>query len=368
MSNFDIANIALQAVCPGNEMKYDDKGFPSIVVKVPKQTWAQLGVGPSTETFPAWIINGREVDCFYFSKYQNVGSNERAYSLPAQDPKTNIPLDTAINYCVNKGQGWHVATRLEWMAIALWCLKNGTQPKGNNNYGKDISETTYKAVPSMARDSSGRVQRVATGTGPLSWSHDGTVEGIWDMNGNIWEWQGGIRLVKGELQVISNDGLTFGNDAADSDNPQGASSSLWRAIDGTTGALIVPNGQGTTSNSLKLEWTGSVWKWITGTPTAANMGSHNCDFEAVTVDAGVCETAQHYLMALGMLKSDNTAGIYNGDGFWADSSQDERAFFSGGHWFNGAHYGVFAVNGNYARSLSLVDRGFRAAYVDLPTV
>nr|DAP84740.1 MAG TPA: hypothetical protein [Caudoviricetes sp.] len=33
MSNFDVANLALKAVCPSNEMLYDDKGMPSIMVK-----------------------------------------------------------------------------------------------------------------------------------------------------------------------------------------------------------------------------------------------------------------------------------------------------------------------------------------------
>ena len=367
MSNFDIANIALQAVCPANEMKYDDKGIPSVMVKIPKQTWAQLGVGTSTEIFPAWIVNGREVDYIYFSKYQNVESNERAYSLPAQDPRCYVTLDQAINYCVNKGQGWHVATRLEWMAIALWCLKNGTQPKGNNNYGKDISETIYKAVPTY-KDSNGRTCRVATGTGPLSWSHDGTVNGAWDMSGNIHEWNGGIRFVNGELQVISNDGITFGNDAADSDNSQGASSALWRAINGKTGALIVPDGSGTTANSLKCDWVNGAWKWITGPLTDKSTSYHACDFEAVTADTDVCETAQHFLMALGMLKSDNTAGIYNGDKFYLINGEAERALFAGGNWYYGAGAGVFFAYGRGARSVSDDGVGFRAAYVDLPTV
>lgn len=367
MSNFDIANIALQAVCPNNEMLYDDKGFPSVMVKIPKQTWAQLGVGSSTEIFPAWIVNGQEVDCIYFPKYQNVVSNERAYSLPGQDPHTYVTLDQAINYSANKGEGWHVCTRLEWMAVALWCLKNGTQPLGNNNYGKDVSESLYKAVPTY-KDSSGTILKVATGTGPIEWSHDRTLSGIWDMNGNVWEWNGGVRFVKGELQVISNDGLTFGNDAADTDNSQSVSSALWRAIDGTTGALIAPNGTGTTPNSLKIDWVSGVWKWITGTLTEQADASRNCSFENIKVDETVCETAQHKLQALGMYKTDTTSGIYNGDNFWCNNGADERAFLAGGGWSDGSMFGVFAGSGAAPRSLSNDGVGFRSAFVKLPTV
>ena len=67
MSNFDIAEFALKSVCPNNEIKYDDTGMPSIMVYVPKATWKDLGIGNSTETFPAFIINGKEIDGFYFT-------------------------------------------------------------------------------------------------------------------------------------------------------------------------------------------------------------------------------------------------------------------------------------------------------------
>ena len=87
-----------------------------------------------------------------------------------------------------------------------------------------------------------------TGTGPVSWSHDGTLEGIWDLNGNIWEWMGGLRTVKGEVQVLAN------NNAADLDHSQSASSAQWKAIDATTGEYITPDGKGTTANSIKMDW------------------------------------------------------------------------------------------------------------------
>ena len=363
MSNFDIANIALQSVCPNNEMLYDDKGMPSVMVKIPKCSWADLGIGTSTATFPAFIVNGVEKDCIYFSKYQNIVQNSRAYSLPGQDPGNNITLDTSISRCTAKGEGWHLQTKLEWMAVALWCLKNGTQPKGNNNYGRDVSETVYKAIPSMARDSSNRIQRVATGTGPLTWSHDGTPSGIWDMNGNVSEWVGGIRLVKGELQVISKDGLAFGNDAADPTNSQSATSSLWYAIDGTTGDLITPDGNGTTANSLKADWVSSAWKWITGTITSQSTTYHSCSLESVTADSDVCEKAQHILMALGMLPiSGLSAGALNGDQLYLINGEAERSFICGGGWTRSASAGVFYAGGSNPRTNAFANFGFRSAY------
>ena len=38
-------------------------------------------------------------------------------------------------------------TKAEWAAIMLWCKKNGFQPWGNNNYGKDSRETLQQAIP-----------------------------------------------------------------------------------------------------------------------------------------------------------------------------------------------------------------------------
>lgn len=366
MNNFDVANIALKAVCPSNEMIVDDKGMPSVMVKIPKCTWADLGIGTSTETFPAFIINGKEVDAIYFSKYQNIVQNSRAYSLPGQDPGANINLDTSISRCTAKGEGWHLQTRLEWMAIALWCLKNGFTPNGNNNYGKDHSENIYKAIPTYYYD--GKVGRVATGTGPLTWSHNNAPDGIWDMNGNVSEWVGGIRMVKGELQVISHDGKTFGNDAADSDNSQSATSSLWCAIDGTTGELITPDGNGTTANSLKLDMINSKWQWVTGALTDSQDTYRNTVFASVTCADTVCEAAMNILRALGFLKLDGVeATAYKSDQFYCNNGNAERSFYCGGSFAASSDAGLFCVLGSYGRSGADYNVGFRAAFAELPT-
>lgn len=367
MSNFDVANLALKAVCPSNELLYDDKGMPSVMVKIPKCTWADLGIGTSTETFPAFIINGQEVDAIYFSKYMNVVQNSRAYSLPGQDYANAINFENSISRCTAKGNGWHLQTRLEWMAVALWCLKNGTTPKGNNYYGRDYYETTYQAIP-VTKDAEGKTLHVAGGTGPLSWSHNGQADGIWDLNGNGGEWVGGTRLVKGELQVISHDGKAFGNDAADPDNSQSATSSKWYAIDGTTGELIAPNGSGTTTNSLKMDMAEKKWKWVTGTIADSADESRYCAFANVTVDETVCEEAKHILQALGSLPVDGaTSTLLGGDIVYANNGVDERAFFCGGSYSHASYAGVFCVHGSYSRASTNTSISLRSAYVKLPT-
>lgn len=360
MANFDLAAMALKAVCPTNEIIYDDKGLPSIMVKIPKFKNSQVIPGGDDSVHLAFIVNGKEIDAIYVSKYENIVNNNRAYSLPCEDPKTSVNLDQAISYCTQKGEGWHLMTRAEWAAIALWCKANGCMPKGNNNYGKDVSESGYKAIPAPGVNDSGRTARVLTGTGPVSWSHDGTLEGIWDLNGNIWEWMGGLRTVKGEVQVLAN------NNAADLDHSQSASSAQWKAIDATTGEYITPDGKGTTANSIKMDWVSGKITYSATITTQADV-SRDCDFANVTCASSVAAAAQAVLKALALLPASATASEYEGDHMWMNNGADERAFFSGGSWSYGATAGLFAVYGSYPRSYSNGGLGFRSAFVNLPS-
>lgn len=356
MANFDLSSLALKAVCPNNSIFTDDTDLPSVMVYIPKFKNSDVLTGGDDSTHPAFIVNGSEIDGFYYSKYQNMCYNSVAYSLPGEDPQASINFETAISRCEAKGNGWHLSTNAEWAAIALWCKANGFLPYGNNNYGKDTRESNYKAIPSYT-DSSGNTCRVATGTGPLTWSHDGTPSGIWDLNGNVREWQGGIRLVYGELQILEN------NNAADPDNPQNSTSTCWMAIDASTGELITPDGSGTTSGSVKLDYISSKWTYSTAITDASDT-SRSCLFDNVTYDDTIGDDTLVLLRALALLPdSDAAAADYEGDYMWWNNAAAERCVVRGGNWNMGAGAGVFALNGYYARSNSSAYFGFRSAYI-----
>lgn len=157
-------NLVVQVAHPNNFLIYDDLGNHSVMVAIPKFYLDEVIDGASHTVHPAFIINGVKQDVIYISKYQNIVENGRAYSLPLKTPQTNVSFDQAWSYCKNKGNGWHLMTNAEWAAIALWCKKNGTIPKGNNNYGKDISETLRKAIPATY-NSDGKINTVLTGSG-----------------------------------------------------------------------------------------------------------------------------------------------------------------------------------------------------------
>lgn len=367
MANFDVADLALQAVAPGNKLLYDDKGLPSVMVYVPKFKLSEVITGGADAYHPAFIINGTVVDGIYISKYQNVVENGRAYSLPGKDPANNMTWDTARGYCEAKGAGWHMMTKAEWGAIALWCKAHGIFPKGNNNYGKDTTETTRVAIPATY-DGSGNILHTLTGTGPLTWSHDGTMKGIMDLNGNVSEWEGGFRTVYGELQFLSNDHATPGNDGADKSHSQ-AANGKWMALDASTGQFITPDGSGTTTNSVKVAKVSSKPKYVITIAEGQTGDNINGGIHEITCSEDIGDAAKKVLRAFALLPEASAVAADYGDGDYIsfNNTAAERLVVGGGYYY-ATYAGVFCGYGHYyTRSYTYANIGFRAAYADLPT-
>lgn len=358
MANFDLSALALKGVCPNNEILMDNAGMPSIMVKIPKMTYAQAGLGSSNAIMPAFIVNGQEIDEIYIGKYQACVQNGRAYSLPGVDPRANVTLDAAIDYCAAKGDGWHLMTNAEWGALLRWCAVRGITPIGNNDFGKHSSESVYTGIPTTF-ESDGRTRHIATGTGPLTYYHDGTPSGIADSCGNVWEWDGGLRIVKGEVQILAN------NNAADSSISQAATGASWKAIKASDGTLIDPDGFGTTTGSVKMDWVSSKLQYAI-TITDANRGNHDCDFKDINCSADISDAAKLLLKSLGLLP--NTSSDFTGpQRCYFNNSEDERCVCRGGSYSYSAG-GFPSFNGGGPRSSSGAGVGFRLAYAKLPTV
>jgi len=240
MTDFDQAKFALEAATGGkNTLLLDDVGMPSVMVRIPMFRWSEVIEGGEDAPCSAFVVDGKVLDCIYISKYLNVISNGRAYSLPGRDPVNTLSIDEARTVCAAKGRGWHLMTNAEWSAIAHWCVKNGTVPHGNSNFGRYHAAPHEHGVLAKQRRGEGPedMMRTLTGSGPDTWNHDHTAAGIADLNGNIWDFVAGLRIVDGEIQIIPDN-----NSAMNVDESEG--SPLWRAVlqDGT---LVMPGTPGT---------------------------------------------------------------------------------------------------------------------------
>lgn len=301
-----------------NEILFDSKGNPDIMVAF---TSDELGL-------PA-ELRGRTVKEYLISKYPATLIDGVPYSMPYQQPAVGVNHDAAISLCEAKGPGWHLLTNDEWAALANLSRRNGTIPRGNTRCGESHSH------PEEGVTYQGGCGKTLTGSGPVTWNHDHTAEGVADLVGNVWEHVGGVRFLGGQVQVIPDNGAAAGAD-------QSSESKEWTPIFTADGDPIYYNPKD-----------GDILIQPTGTDKKDYDGVRFADLNAVGLDI------PDKLIDLGLYPAQG----YEGDDYFWVGNDGERCVFRGGTWGDGASAGLFYLHGSYPRSHSNTAVGFRSAFV-----
>ena len=152
-------------------------------------------------------IRNKIVPAVLVSQFTNTMIKGVPASLPYQQPKHTISYDEAAAACGRKGKGWHLMTNTEFVYLLHEAEELGHTIGGNTNYGSNSKNEQESGV---RYDSAGRT---LTGCDPLTWSHDGTADGVFGLCGNFWEWVTGLRLHKGVVEYAPL--KLYGNSAGD---------------------------------------------------------------------------------------------------------------------------------------------------------
>ena len=338
--------------------------WPCIVVRRPAKKAVHYLTGAGDAIHPAFVAGATKYEQYWMSKYPGpyVVSNSKTIllSLPGFDGMSNLltraeikpSYNTALTYGKAGGNGSHCVTNAEWMEVAMSCLREGFQPKGNNYFGRDYNDpdtAEYYGIPAYWE--SNKIARVLNGSGPLSWFHDGSPWGIWGMNGNFYQVTAGFRQKAGEIQVIQN------NDAALDATDQSDATGAWKAIL-QDGSLVAPG----TDLTLKYDATTPI---TIGTGiTVRTAASKSNTFGTVVPAAGI--TIPNIAKLLGIAPAGPAAEL--GEDYIYIRNDLEGAYSEtmarrGGGWSSFTRLGVFVLGLSGYRSYTHSFVGARSAFL-----
>ncbi len=302
---------------------YTSKGYPSYMTIVPAFKCEELADDLGTGLHPAFIVGGREVSEVMIGTYLSVIRGGQALSLPYQNPHTSINHDDAKEACLASGPGFHLMTNWESAALGLWCMKHGL-PRGNTNYGKSHSHPEEEGMVCEHG-------KTLTGSGPITWRHDGTMGGIADLVGNIWEHQDGLKLVAGKIIMPADNDFTL--QCEDEWPDTGV------RIDGANGSIQISD-------------------------KVTSRGWQSESFRNITVKEGYdmpVSIKQALIAPCSLALNENNEPLGN---VWADNTAKFTSVpVRFGGWGNAGDAGVAALYLSLPRTGVITSIGFRLAYI-----
>lgn len=260
-------------------------------------------------------IRNKIVPAVLVSQFTNTMIKGVPASLPYQQPKHTISYDEAAAACGRKGKGWHLMTNTEFVYLLHEAEELGHTIGGNTNYGSNSKNEQESGV---RYDSAGRT---LTGCDPLTWSHDGTADGVFGLCGNFYEWVTGLRLHYGVIEYTKN------NDAA---------------VDGYT--TEAPDWQVATANGKPLRLYGNDGVTLS-TKEDVEVAWDGCHIKDLQLEE--LEEMPEIAYKLGIVPHDwknETAGI------WADNELEEAVPFRGSSFGYSSGGGAGALSLDGARS------------------
>jgi hypothetical protein len=304
------------------------------------------------------VVDGVAKNEIYIGAYQAVVDEGRACSLPGVNPTVSINFDNAKAACVNKGPGWHLMTAWEWAAVALWCMKNGFQPRGNTNYLKAYDVPWETGTPAPDNPTA----KTLAGTGPVSWRHDNTPFGIADLVGNVWEWNDGLKIVDGQI-------------LAPNDNDYDLAESAWPATGVYFDASAGPGDRSEAADSGDQILSNAISHY-SETPTPPGGGdtgdfgyAYQSSWASMAVSTGfngltdaVKKKMAQLLIAPKMASSGSPIFSNIKGGVWA-RNYGVRFPLRGGRWSGPSNAGIGALNLDTRRAVVPSDAGLRPAFI-----
>lgn len=340
-----------------NTVIFDNMNMPSVVVKIPKMTSAELYEGGANTTHPAFITGTgaqqKEYQIVGFSKFLNTIINGRAYSLPLAVPAVNVNYIQAIDACRAKGGIWGLVPDALWAVVSYLTIKNDTIPHGNTNYGQ-YNSTTEQGLPAFHKNN--QVGTTLTGSGPNTWSSTGDALGIYDMCGNAHCLVGGSRLRNGMLNFIPNATSVLPTTDISADSTE------WKNIaqDGTFEDYA---GNSVTALGFAWDTTNNIWVLrnnIPGRTSAMKPSSSKaCAFADFAIDN---ITVPAYLYDLARMPVASLSSSYGDCRNSMNVSGGEYIPVRGGGYDNGVNAHIFRCDNSDRRTYKYSAEGFFSAY------